>query len=86
MPRSTSAYTAQTWALILDRLAKYAATGTPQPLFPAAQYLGDAVDVRPTVLVRWPRAEIAAFMFDPANDLRWTGGITSSRPPSQAAS
>jgi hypothetical protein len=32
------------------------------------------------VHVRRPRAEVAAFMFDPANDLRWTGGITSSRP------
>jgi hypothetical protein len=39
-----------------------------------------AVDVRPTVLVRSPRAEVADFMFDPANDLRWTGGITASRP------
>jgi Polyketide cyclase / dehydrase and lipid transport len=39
-----------------------------------------AVDVRPEVLVRRPRAEVAAFMFDPANDMRWTGGITSSRP------
>src|SRR5262249_18269677 len=38
------------------------------------------VDVRPEVLVRRPRAEVAAFMFDPRNDLRWTGGITSSRP------
>lgn len=39
-----------------------------------------AVDVRPTVLVRRPRGEVAAFMFHPANDLRWTGGITSSTP------
>jgi hypothetical protein len=39
-----------------------------------------AVDVRPVVLVHRPRTEVAAFMFDPANDLRWTGGITSSRP------
>lgn len=38
------------------------------------------VDVRPQVLVRRPPEEVAAFMFDPANDLRWTGGITSSRP------
>jgi hypothetical protein len=38
------------------------------------------VDVRPYVLVHRPRPEVAAFMFDPANDLRWTGGITSSRP------
>jgi len=39
-----------------------------------------AVDVRPVVFVRRPRDEVAAFMFDPRNDLRWTGGITSSRP------
>jgi hypothetical protein len=39
-----------------------------------------AVDVRPVVLVHRPRNEVAAFMFDPANDMRWTGGITSSRP------
>lgn len=38
------------------------------------------VDVRPTVLIRRPRREVAAFMFDPANDVRWTGGITASRP------
>ena len=38
------------------------------------------VDVRPTVVVDRPRAEVAAFMFDPAHDLAWTGGITSSRP------
>jgi uncharacterized protein YndB with AHSA1/START domain len=29
-------HTAQTWALILDRLATYVASGTPQPFFPAA--------------------------------------------------
>ena len=38
------------------------------------------LDVRPVVQIRRPRAEVAAFMFDPTNDLRWTGGITSSRP------
>jgi Polyketide cyclase / dehydrase and lipid transport len=38
------------------------------------------VDVRPEVRIRRPRSEVAAFMFDPANDLRWTGGITDSRP------
>jgi len=38
------------------------------------------VDVRPVLLVHRPRNEVAAFMFDPANDLRWTGGVTSSRP------
>ena len=35
-PETDLAYTAQTWALILDRLAAYAASGEPQPLFPAA--------------------------------------------------
>jgi uncharacterized protein YndB with AHSA1/START domain len=29
-------HTAQTWALILDRLARYIASGAPQPFFPAA--------------------------------------------------
>lgn len=38
------------------------------------------VDVHPTVVVRRARPDVAAFMFDPANDLRWTGGITASRP------
>lgn len=38
------------------------------------------VDVRPQIVVGRPRAEVAAFMFNPANDLAWTGGITSSRP------
>src|SRR5262245_38168063 len=39
-----------------------------------------AVDVRPVVLIHRPRHEVAAFMFDPRNDLHWTGGITASRP------
>ncbi|MEV6872075.1 SRPBCC family protein [Amycolatopsis sp. NPDC051128] len=39
-----------------------------------------AVDVSPRKLVRRAPAEVAAFMFDPANDLRWTGGITASTP------
>jgi hypothetical protein len=39
-----------------------------------------AVDVKPSVLVHRSPAEVAAFMFDPANDLRWTGGITASTP------
>jgi Polyketide cyclase / dehydrase and lipid transport len=38
------------------------------------------VDVRPEVTVRRPRSDVAAFMFDPRNDLRWTGGITAVRP------
>ena len=39
-----------------------------------------SVDVRPEAFIRRPRSEVAAFMFDPANDLAWTGGITSSTP------
>jgi len=39
-----------------------------------------AVDVRPAVLVHRPRRDVAAFMSDPDNDMRWTGGITSSTP------
>jgi uncharacterized protein YndB with AHSA1/START domain len=35
-PEVDLGYTAQTWALVLDRLAKYAASGVPQPLMPAA--------------------------------------------------
>ena len=30
------AFTAQTWAMIMDRLAGYVATGAPRPFFPAA--------------------------------------------------
>ena len=33
-PETDLGHTAQTWAMIMDRLAKYADTGTPQPLFP----------------------------------------------------
>jgi hypothetical protein len=35
-PEIDLAHTAQTWALILDRLASYVGSGTPQPFFPAA--------------------------------------------------
>ncbi len=41
---------------------------------------GMAVEVHPKVLIHRPRTQVAAFMFDPANDLRWTGGITASTP------
>jgi uncharacterized protein YndB with AHSA1/START domain len=34
-PEIDLGHTAQTWALILQRLAGYLATGTPQPFFPA---------------------------------------------------
>ena len=35
-PELDLGHTAQTWALIMDRLVRYVATGTPQPFFPAA--------------------------------------------------
>lgn len=34
-PESELAYTAQTWAMILDRLARHATDGIAQPYFPA---------------------------------------------------
>ena len=39
-----------------------------------------AVDVRPTTFIRRPSTDVANFMFDPAHDTEWTGGITASRP------
>lgn len=34
-PEADLGHTAQTWALIMDRLVTYAATGSPTPFFPA---------------------------------------------------
>ncbi len=39
-----------------------------------------SVDVRPEILVDRPRAEVAAYMFDPTKDVEWTGGIVACRP------
>ncbi|WP_431930952.1 hypothetical protein [Nonomuraea jabiensis] len=39
-----------------------------------------SIEVSPQVVVRRERTEVAAYMFDPAHDLEWTGGITASRP------
>jgi hypothetical protein len=38
------------------------------------------LEVRRSVRIGRSRADVAAFMFDPRNDLLWTGGIVSSRP------
>jgi uncharacterized protein YndB with AHSA1/START domain len=35
-PEVDLGHTAQTWAMIMDRLAAYAVSGKPQPFFPAA--------------------------------------------------
>ena len=38
------------------------------------------IDVKPQVLIRRPRPEVAAFMFEPRNDTIWTTGVVESRP------
>ena len=38
-----------------------------------------ATDVRVELLVQRPRADVAQFMFDPANDATWTTGIVACR-------
>jgi uncharacterized membrane protein len=39
-----------------------------------------AVDVSASVVVAAPRAEVAAYASDPANDTDWIGGVRSVRP------
>jgi hypothetical protein len=39
-----------------------------------------SVDVKPEVLIQRPRAEVAAFMFDPKNDALWTTGVVECTP------
>lgn len=39
-----------------------------------------SIDVQTEVLIRRPRAEVAAFMFDPRNDAIWTTGVVECRP------
>src|SRR5882762_7192894 len=38
------------------------------------------IDVRPEVVIRRPRAKVAAYMFDPTHEARWTTGVVESRP------
>lgn len=38
------------------------------------------IDVRAEVLIRRPRAEVAAFMFEPTHDAIWTTGVVECRP------
>jgi hypothetical protein len=38
------------------------------------------VDVRPEILIRRSRPEVAAYMFDPAHEKVWTTGVVESRP------
>jgi hypothetical protein len=39
-----------------------------------------AIDVTTEVVIRRPRADVAAFMFDPRNDATWTTGVVECRP------
>lgn len=39
-----------------------------------------ATDVRVELEILRPRAEVAAFMFDPKNDATWTTGVVDVRP------
>ena len=39
-----------------------------------------STDVRVEVVVDKPRARVAAYMFDPQNDLEWTTGVVGVRP------
>lgn len=38
------------------------------------------IDIQTQVLIQRPRAEVAAFMFDPRNDAMWTTGVIECRP------
>ncbi len=39
------------------------------------------IDVHPAVLIRRPRADVAALMFDPRHEARWTKGVVSASVP-----
>jgi hypothetical protein len=39
-----------------------------------------SVDVSSEVLIARPRAEVAAFMFEPRNDALWTTGVVDCKP------
>ncbi len=39
-----------------------------------------STDVRVEIVIVRPRAEVAAFMFDPGNDATWTTGVIAARP------
>ena len=38
------------------------------------------IKVEEETIIARPRAEVAAFMFDPRNDPKWTTGVVESRP------
>jgi hypothetical protein len=42
--------------------------------------LAMSTDVRVEVTIQRPRAEVAAYMFEPTNDAAWTTGVVDVRP------
>jgi hypothetical protein len=38
------------------------------------------IDVSPEILMRRPRAQVAAYMFDPTHDKEWTTGVVDCKP------
>jgi hypothetical protein len=39
-----------------------------------------SINVRASILIRRPRAAVAAYMFDPRNDAAWTTGVVACHP------
>ncbi len=39
-----------------------------------------SVDITAEVTILRPRADVAAYMFDPEHDAEWTGGLVDARP------
>ena len=52
--------------------------GTTPPMTPL-EPMTPSVDVTAELRIERPRAAVAAFMFDPANDRKWTAGLVASR-------
>src|SRR5687767_9434145 len=39
-----------------------------------------SIDIRAEVVIKKPRAQVAAYMFDPRNEAVWTTGVVQSKP------
>lgn len=46
----------------------------------ARRFCRMSVDITAEVTIARPRAEVAAYMFDPRHDAAWTGGLVDARP------
>ena len=38
------------------------------------------IDVQPSIEIALPRSQVAAFIFDPENDAKWTSGVLECKP------